>query len=310
MVKIESFDPADPRFDEWCAVRGPCDTPAPDVRCLLARHAGNPVARLAMGIGAWGFIGWYEAVDGDVGIALLQNAREELERAGARTVIGPLNGSTWGRYRWALPATGDAAPFLGEPFNPPEYPAQWDAAGFRVIEEYESRIFDHPEPDVARLRAAEQIAAEHGIHVRPLDTERWEDELRDIFELSIASFAENPFYTPIDWQTFRAVNDKLRPLIDPELVRLARDPHGRLLGLGFAYPDGASGRVILKTLATAPEARGLRLATLLTEQVHAAARARGAAAVIHALMHVRNRSAQMSGDRRTELFRRYALYGA
>ncbi|MBA3968992.1 MAG: GNAT family N-acetyltransferase [Gemmatimonadetes bacterium] len=308
MVVAHSFATDDASFPEWESAGGPAEPLPNGVRCLLARRDNAPVARLAWGMGSVGFIGWYEARDSEAGVALLRQAREELGRAGAREIVGPLNGSTWGRYRWALSGTGEAPPFLGEPCNPPEYPAQWEAAGFRPVAEYQSRIFHDPEPDAARLRASEERAAEQGIQLRPLDLERWDDELRDIHALSLASFADNPFYTPIGLRSFHAANNRLRPLLVPELVRLAHDAAGRLLGLAFAYPDGASGRVVLKTLATAPEARGLRLATLLTEQIHAVAQERGASAVIHALMHVSNRSAQMSVDRRTELFRRYALY--
>lgn len=308
MVAVDSFGPNDARFAEWQSVGGAAELLPRGVRCLLARRGGVPVARLAFGTDGFGFVGWYEALDDPAGVALLQRAREELGRVGAEQSIGPLNGSTWGRYRWVLPGTGDAPPFLGEPWNPPGYPAQWEAAGFGVAAEYESRIFHDPEPDAARLRAAEVRAEEQRIRVRPLDPERWDEELRDIHGLSLASFADNPYYTPIGLESFRAANNRLRPLLVPELVRLAHDPSGRLLGLAFAYPDGTSGRVVLKTLATAPEARGFRLATLLTEQIHAVARERGASAVIHALMHVSNRSAQMSVDRRTGPFRRYALY--
>ena len=311
MVVVDSFTPDDTSFPEWESVGGPAEPVPNGVRCLLARRKGKPAARLAFGTAmGLSFIGWYEALDSEAGVALLQQAREDLRQAGAREIVGPLNGSTWGRYRLVVPGTGNAAPFLGEPWNPPEYPSQWEAAGFRPIAEYESRIFHDPEADANRLRASEARAAEQGIRVRPLDLERWEHELRDIHALSLASFADNPFYTSIGLDSFRAANNKLRPLLVPELVRLAHDAGGRLLGLAFAYPDGASGRVVLKTLATAPEARGLRLATLLTEQIHAAACEQGASAVIHALMHVSNRSAQMSVDRRTELFRRYVLYEA
>lgn len=307
MVTTESFAPDDSRVADWLSL-GPAEALVPGLRCLLARRGGEPVARLAWGWNGWAFMGWYEALDAEAGVALLRQGRREI--GADRKIIGPLNGSTWARYRWALPGTGDAAPFLGEPWNPPEYPAHWDAAGFGIVAGYGSRILHHPAPDEVRLRAAGARAREHGVQIRPLELDRWDAELRDIFALSLASFAENPFYTPIGWDAFRAANERMRPLLDPELVRLARAPDGRLLGLAFAYPDGATGRVVMKTLATVPEARGLRISSLLLEQIHAVAQRRGASAVIHALMHVDNRSAQMSHDRRTEPFRSYALYGA
>jgi GNAT superfamily N-acetyltransferase len=342
-LRIESFTAGGPRMDDFAAVRSGIAHPAADdevsagAGCLVAYDAGRPVARLAVQVapelhgapGPSGLVGWYEALAGEAGTALLVRAREALAERGAARVLGPMNGSTWKRYRLALPPEpGEPAPtpFLTEPVNPPGYPAHFLAAGFRVAAEYESRASLRPAGTSAES-ASGDVPLPSGVRIAPLDPARFDDALRDIFDLSAAAFAGNLYYTPIDFDEFAAAYQKIRPLLDPELVRLARGADGKLLAFVFAFPDpfdrvpdaafGSAGgvqrprgpRVILKTLATAPEARGMGLGGRLSEDVHRIAFARRAPSVVHALMQVDNSSTRISGRLRGEPFRRYALYG-
>lgn len=325
-LRIERPDPAalppgwqTPRLAQG---READDTPPPGLRALLALRGETPVARLAYGAregfagapGTTGFVGWYDATDAGAGAALLRCAAGELLDDGAARVVGPLNGSTWARYRLALPRVAgvpDGEPFLGEPVDPPGYADHFERAGFRPYLEYESRIVRAPAAD-PRVEPAAARAAERGIAFRGIDAARFDEEIRAVHELSLLAFAENPLYTPLGFEPFAAMYAAARPLLDPALVRLAHGADGGLLGFVFAYTDplSASGpRIVLKTLAAHPAARGLGLGRLLTDAVHRVAAARGAA-VIHALMHVDNVSTNISGRSESELFRAYRLYGA
>ena len=337
-LRIERFTAPNPRMGDFAAVREAIVYPGPDdelpagAECLVAYDAGRPVARLATAMapelhgapGPSGLVGWYEALDGEAGAALLARAGEMLAERGAARVLGPMNGSTWKRYRLALPpGPGEPAPtpFLTEPVNPPDYPAHFLAAGYAVAAEYESRAA--PLAPDAPAAAGGVPPLPDGVRIAALDPGRFDETLREIFDLSAAAFAENLFYTPIGFAEFAAAYLRVKPLLDPELVRLARGADGRLLAFVFAFPDpfdrvpDASGgaprprglRVVLKTLATAPEARGLGLGGRLSAEVHRVASGRGAPSVVHALMQVDNDSTNISGRLRGEPFRRYALYG-
>lgn len=302
------------------------DEPVPEgAVCLLARRGGEPVARLALTLaydlkgapGVSGLIGWYHALEADAGVDLLRRAIRRLAEPSIVRVLGPLQGSTWGRYRLALapdpPDAGAEPPFLSEPWNPRRYPADWQAAGFRVAATYESAIVENlAEADPRRDEMAERLRA-RGAAVRPLDPDRFDEELSALYGLSVAAFAENLYYSPIGFPEFRARYLPLRPLLDPDLVRLAEDAEGRLLGFVFAFPDllavrdGRPTRAVLKTLATAPAARGLGLGTFLTDEVRRVAHEKGYASVIHALMQADNPSVSISRHS-ARVFRRYALY--
>jgi GNAT superfamily N-acetyltransferase len=300
------------------------DEPVPTgARRLVARRDGEAVARLAlltatdlMGApGRSGVLGWYEATDREAGVELLRAARASMTDDVAR-MVGPINASTWGRYRLALPSDLAAdPPFLSEPVNPPEYAEHFREAGFRAAAEYESAVVE--DLAVGDARAAEYAAgwAARGGALRPLDPGRFEAELEAIFRLSLRAFATNRYYAPIGFDEFRARYLPLRPLLDPELVRLAVDGHGALLGFAFAFPDpwmverGRPSRVVLKTLATAPEARGAGLGTLLTDEVRRIAHAKAYRAVIHALMEAGNASVRISRHS-ARVFRRYTVFEA
>ena len=327
---IQEFGPDDhARMAEFDAVRNRVGYPMadepvqPPARCLLA-HGGMPVARLSFSVvddlhgapGRTGLIGHYERTDPGAAAVLLRDAVVRLRGRGVDRILGPLNGSTWGRYRLALPPgpfEPVEAPFLSEPTNPADYPADFTAAGFRVAATYESAIVDDLSvPDPRRDELAERVRA-RGAVIRPLDLARFDEELAAIHRLSVAAFADNLFYSPIGFAEFQARYTPLRPMLDPELVRMAEDADGGLLGFVFAFPDlltmrdGRPTRVVLKTLASAPAARGLGLGTFLTDEVRRLAHEKGYASVIHALMQADNQSIRISRHS-ARVFRRYALY--
>jgi GNAT superfamily N-acetyltransferase len=262
-----------------------------------------------------GVVGHYEAKDAEAGVALLERAVDALAGEGVPLVVGPMDGTTWGRYRLALPTpeSGDPAPFLTEPVNPPEYPAQFEAAGFRAVEHYVSRLI--PELDALADRAAEvrQQLAAGGWAISPLDPARFGTVLDELYDLSIVAFADNPYFARITRAQFRESYQPVRSFLDPDLVVLARDAEDRLAGFAFAFPDlidpaGKPTRVVVKSLAVDPASRGTGIGSLLVHEIHRRAADKGYDAAIHALMHEDNPSHRIS-KHGGEVFRRYALFG-
>jgi GNAT superfamily N-acetyltransferase len=267
-------------------------------------------------------IGHYEALDREAGIELLRHALGVLAaRHGGRLrrVLGPINGSTWMRYRLALPAlpgdpSFDPPVFLGEPQNPFDYPEHFAVAGFTVAARYESRIDVDPARVAEGAEALARRVADLGVRITPLDLDRFDDELVDLHALSFEAFADNLYYSPLGRDEFFAGYRKMRPLIDSELVLMAREGGGALVAFQFAYldpvsaRDGRPTRAVIKTVATAPRVRGHGLAGHMLDLLRRRAHERGCQATIHALMHVGNVSTRMSARHEGQVFRRYALY--
>lgn len=270
---------------------------------LIPERAGATAAMLALpGLGR---VGHFEARDREAAVAVLEQATSSLLQQGARKVLAPMDGSTWERYRLALNGPQDS--FLGEPTNPPEYPAWFEAAGFRPDQHYTSTLtseLEHVYPELERLER--RLAGR--IEIRPLRD--FQSELENLHRLSLEAFAHNAYFTPVSLAEFRALYRPLAGLLRKELVLIAEeDEHP--VGFVLSYPDRVPGRLVLKTLATAPNRRGLGLGTVLTARIHQLAREHGFQQVIHALMHSQNPSqhvSQRASAGGATLWRRYTLY--
>jgi hypothetical protein len=294
------------------ALAGPYNAPLARASLWLADDlAGAP--------GRSGLVGHYEAIEPEAGAAVLRDARAELVRRGAVRVLGPMNGSTWRRYRLELPrepGDPDIRPdgFASEPRNPLRYNEDFLAAGYRVVASYESRFEPEPELDHQAHARARDRAAERGIRLHALDPVRFDATLGEMHALSLGAFSDNPYYVPLPLEDFLALYAPFRERVVPELVRLATGADGHLAGylFGFADPlssvNGRPTRTVCKTVAVATRSRGAGLGGLLLDDFRAASLAIGARGILHALMHVDNNSMRMSARHHSVCFKRYALY--
>ncbi|TMQ72631.1 MAG: hypothetical protein E6K80_02310 [Candidatus Eisenbacteria bacterium] len=214
---------------------------------LLARRGAAPLACASIAVatdlhgapGPSGLVGHYQAVDPDAGVAVLGVACRSLSARGVARVLGPVNGSTWGRYRLALrpaapTADEDPPPFQGEPWNPIRYPADFAAAGFNVAARYESRIDESLDAAPADATELALRVRDAGVTVRSLALQRFDEELDRLFDLSLEAFSANLYYTPLDRDAFRAQYAPLRARIDPALVLVAEDAAQRPVAFQFA----------------------------------------------------------------------------
>lgn len=258
-----------------------------------------------------GFIGSYSAHDEAAGVAVLQQACAHLARQGVEVAIGPIDRTTWSRYRFVVDR-GSEPPFFMEPDNPDEWPTYWTRAGFSPCATYTSALNDDLAVEDPRASTATARLRQAGVRIRDLDMVRIEDELRRIHALSLAAFEHSPLYSPADFEEFHALYRAVLPCVRPELVLLA-ELGGTLAGFVFAVPDACEARrgrtadtVIVKTVAVNPALDCRGLGCVLTDLVHRRARALGYRRTIHALMHESNASRNIS-RRSARTMRRYAL---
>jgi GNAT superfamily N-acetyltransferase len=291
-----------------------------DAHRLLIDDAGRVCARCSL----WwkprlhhgervGVVGHYAAVGAADGAILLDRACAELAAHGCTLAVGPMDGSTWRRYRLVTEG-GSEPPFFSEPENPADWPAHFAAAGFFPAATYHSALNDDLEFEDPRIPAAAARLSAMGITLRPMSLERFDDELRLIHALTTVAFQQAPFYARLDEAEFRSLYAPLRPWLRPELVVIT-ELAGRAVGYLFALPDLAQAHrgvaidtVVLKTLAVLPERDLAGLGSWLVNECHRVARSLGYRRVIHALMHDANASCRISA-RSARPMRRYTIFG-
>jgi GNAT superfamily N-acetyltransferase len=291
----------------------------PDARVYLTTSDAGVIAEAAL----WwketplhegqhlGALGGFSARDAASAKLLLDAAAARLAQAGCRTVVGPMNGNTWRRYRFVTESNG-RGPFLLEPRNPQAYPDWWRQAGFGELAHYSSSLI-HLDGQSTVAPVLIQRMKRSGLVIRRLDPARYDDELRAIHALSLRSFSSNFLYTPLDEQAFLTSYGKVREKVDADLVRIA-EREGLPCGFVFCIRDleaearGETPALIVKTLAVDPGSRSAGLGSLLVDEAHRIGFDKGYPEAIHALQHETNTSLKITGRHHGEVFRRYALF--
>ena len=258
-----------------------------------------------------GLVGSFESENDAASAATVLRAAEEYIRArGHQRVIGPMDGSTWGRYRLALPE-GAPCLFPLEPMNPPWYWELWEKCGYETLAEYVTKSFPLSEDSFARLEKAERIFARRAITVSDWRPDRVREELDDIFAVSLVSFKNNFLYVPADRGAFLSHYLPLAAKMRPHDAAIARRADGTPVGFVFGFPNpyAAEGaEYVSKTVAVLPDADCRGLGALLAERMAKKAFEDGFRVMYHALMHVDNVSTLIGNHAGAKVCRRYRLY--
>lgn len=276
-------------------------------RCSLWWREAPPLAGQRLGV-----IGHYQAPsDGPDAAALLAAACAELHRQGCTLVVGPMDGSTWRRYR-LVTWRGDEPPFFLEPDTPDAWVGHWTAAGFTPWAGYSSAVVGNLDGHDARLDAVAARLERDGVRIRPIDSDHFDADLDRIHALSLSAFAGNLLYTPLGREAFHAMYRPVQMLLQPGLVLIA-EHQGAAVGFVFALPDVNMGKrgmpvdtLVVKTLAVAPGRIYAGLGKILLERCQQAAHGLGMRRAIHALMHDGNTSRNLGAGATT--LRRYTLF--
>jgi len=258
-----------------------------------------------------GVIGHYAAASDDASAAVLATAQERLRETGCTVAIGPMNGNTWRSYRFVT-ERGEQPKFFLEPSNPPEWPLQFERAGFLSIASYFSALnsdLSRPDP---RLEALEEKIAEAGVVIRSANSDL-RRELEKIYAVSQVSFRQNFLYTEIPEAEFLAMYEPVLPVARPELVLLA-ERAGECVGYVFAIPDFAQkargqdvDTFIIKTVSILPRPELRGLGTLLVARAQQRGRELSFRRCIHALMFEDNISLNISRHY-AAVMRKYTLF--
>jgi len=235
--------------------------------------------------------------DAASGTGFLEDACQSLKAEGFEAVVGPMDGSTWGKYR--LPVWSDGSPgFLMEPDAGPHDLAAYQGAGFEVAELH-----------VSASAAPGSRGYQHA--VPGLTVESWngkdpETLLSIAHTLVMDGFRATPFFTPVPEALFQKSYGPLLVHADPRFILMAFDEQGLVRGLTLAFPDPMrAGAVVLKTYVGSLPGAG----RVMADRIHTLAGQLGFKEVVHALMRSGIASEAQSRKFGGKVFRRYALMG-
>jgi GNAT superfamily N-acetyltransferase len=306
-VSLPRLDPAD--FESQhadvhlCALSGSGDVQA---RCSLWWTHAPVYEQHRLGV-----IGHYAATGDDAAAAVLAAAQERMRGAGCTVAIGPMNGNTWRSYRFVT-ERGEQPAFFLEPANPPEWPVQFERAGFSPLASYFSALnsdLSRPDP---RIGVLEKKMTDAGVAIRSART-GLRSELENIYAVSRVSFRQNLLYTEIPQVEFVSMYEAVLPVARSELVLIA-ERDGQCIGYLFAIPDleqKARGlevdTFIIKTISILPQPELRGLGTLLVARAQQLGCELGFRRCIHALMFENNTSLNISRHY-AMVMRKYILY--
>jgi GNAT superfamily N-acetyltransferase len=250
---------------------------------FLLMKEGEPLGRIAafidrLAVDFWqqpiGLFGYFESPDDPKAAELLLTAaRDWLHAHGMEVMRGPWS---FVSQEWGLVVDGFAPPaVVMAPYNPPFYGARLEGFGLRKVKDllcwYVSAAEGYQIP--ARiLQWTNSVADRHGIRVRSLEMDRFEDEVQLIQELANASIIDNWGYSPVTEAEVQATARDLKPVIQPKGVLFAEDRDGTPVGFAIAIPDvnqllrGLRGSLLplgwLKLLRGIPRLRRYRMFAL------------------------------------------------
>ncbi len=256
-------------------------------------------------------VGNYECIeDESCAKAILERVTQEARTLGANYLLGPMNGSTWEKYRFAT--DHEQPPFFLEPYHHLYYNEQFRKAGFSPIAGYYTNIdtemvFDHP-----KVLIRTQEFKETGVIIRPIDLIRFEEELVRIHDFNNLAFTKNFLFTPIDLDSFLRKYLSAKAILHPEFTLIAEDKDRNLIGYYFCFDDLlkiAHKSLIVKTLARHPNPKWKGLGHVMGNLVVKKAVALGYDSMLHPFMYNHGTSHSLSENFSGNNYRNYLLYG-
>ncbi|GAB5349187.1 N-acetyltransferase [Alteriqipengyuania sp. 357] len=221
-----------------------------EVQLFIARRGDREVGRISahidhlaltiapeqgMGPGT-GMFGYFDAEDEEVAHALLQQAEKWLKERGMTRVLGPISMSVW-EEPGLLVRGQDHAPMIMMGHHPAHY------ADFITREGYEpaKRLYTYdlditqPFPPLVQ-RIVKSGERNPRINVRQVNPDHYEQEIAIILEILNDAWSDNWGFVPLTETEVEHTGKKLRPLIHPQLNRIA-ELDGEPVAFMLTLPD-------------------------------------------------------------------------
>jgi len=221
-----------------------------EAQLFIARRGGEAVGRISaqidhlalaipveqgMGPGT-GMFGYFDAVDEEVGKALLAAAEGWLRERGMTHVLGPISMSIW-EEPGLLVKGHDHSPTMMMGHHPPHYRAWIEAASYEKAKSlltYDLDITQEFPPLVQRI--VQSGERNPRITVRPVDLANYQSEMEIILTILNDAWSTNWGFVPFTPEEVAYAGKKMRPIIHAPLNRIA-EVEGRPVAFMMTIPD-------------------------------------------------------------------------
>ncbi|MGY9054649.1 MAG: dATP pyrophosphohydrolase [Alphaproteobacteria bacterium] len=199
-----------------------------EVCLFLARQNGKPVGRISAQIDTLapledgappGFFGLIDAATDDVLSALFAAASAWLSARGATVIRGPFSMSI-NETSGLLVDGFDTPPYVLMDHHSPWLGPAIERQGFAKAKDLVAYLMDltAPLPSRERRMATREWT---GLTVRSLDMKRYAAEITTVATIFNDAWAGNWGFTPLTEAEVAAMAKDLKPILDPELVKIA-----------------------------------------------------------------------------------------
>ena len=211
----------------------------------IAERGGKVVGRISaqvdelvlehMGAGTGNF-GFYDALDKEVGDALLKTAEDWLREQKMTRSLGPISLSIWDEPGLEIEGF-DEPPTAMMGHHRPEYQGWIEGAGYHKAKDlitYGLNIEHWEDPMIDRLIAMGERNPR--IRIREVDKSKFNEEAALILNLLNDAWSNNWGYVPLTEAEIAYAGKKLKPIIFNELVRVA-EVDGEPVAFMLTIPD-------------------------------------------------------------------------
>lgn len=197
------------------------------------QHTLPPEQGMGPGTGNWGML---EAADEDSAAALIAAAEDWLRAKGMNRVLAPLSMSIWDEPGLLVKGF-DHDPVIMMGHHSPRYQPWIEQRGYAVVKRlqtYDLEVDKGLPPLINRI--VESGEKNPRIRIREADVTRVEEEANLIFSILNDAWSSNWGFVPITDREVRYIAKKMRPLVKPELLRIA-EVDGEPVAFMLTFPD-------------------------------------------------------------------------
>lgn len=168
-----------------------------------------------------GFFGFFESVnDQEVASSLLNMVSEILKRDNMDIIRGPMNFSTNEECGFLIEGFNHPQ-LLMTPYNPPYYGNLMDGYGMKKAKDLYAYILEIPDKLPEKVKRVASIAEKKGIHVRPINMKKFQDEMFIFKDVYISAWKKNWGFVPPTNEEITHMGNRLKTIVVPNLTLIA-----------------------------------------------------------------------------------------